>query len=67
MRARVPLEDNAGVVATDLLGDEVGDIAAAASRPGDRIHERQRLLRQGDVRSHETHDVTPCVNMMHIY
>ena len=51
----VLLEDHPGVVATDLFGDEVGDVSASAARTGDRVHEREGLLRQGDVRAHQTH------------
>jgi len=53
--ARVFLEHEAGIVATNLLRHDLRDVAAATARPGDGIDERHCLLRQGDVRPDQTH------------
>jgi hypothetical protein len=57
----MPPEDVAGVIAPDLAGHDVGDVAASAARSGDGVDEVERLLRQGDVRPDEGHRVSPSV------
>jgi hypothetical protein len=56
------LEDHAGVVAPNLLRDDVGDVLAAPPRSRDRIHEGERLLGDRDVRADATHGVQPRVS-----
>jgi hypothetical protein len=53
----VLLEDEPGVVSSNLFGDEVRDVAASAAWARDHVDERERLFGQRDVRAHETHDV----------
>jgi len=61
----VPLPHEAGVVAADLLLDELRDVPAATARAGDGVDEGKRLLGEGDVRSDQAHRVTLCVNPTH--
>jgi len=61
----VILEDDPGIVTTDLAVDDVGDVAAAAARPGDGIDQGERLLGERDVGADEPHRVTPSVNIHH--
>lgn len=55
------LEDQAGVVATDLAGDDICDVAAAPAGPGDGVHQGEGFFGQGDVRPDKGHRVPPSV------
>jgi hypothetical protein len=46
------------MVASNLAGDDVGDVAAAAPWSGDLVDESEGFFGQRDVRSDEAHVVT---------